>query len=471
MKSAVTSMSRRAVLAALAGTTGYAFAQSFLPGIPNVGLKGNSDPRRTECGVGALMPWADGLYAVTYNSSGKKTGTGLGLYRLDDSLKPESLDKPDGVYANRFIHHHSNQCIIGPYVIDASGKWKRIEGLVEHRLTSTMPHLTDPENRVYFVTMEGLVFEMDISDLKPRLLFNLTEMMKITEQPHFKGGYTAQNRVVVSNNGFFAYGQTQGGLFEWDGGKLWQRISDKPHMDVAARGNMGSVMFCTGWDERSVLLRALVKGNWQLYRLPKASHAFEQGWQTEWMRIREIETEHYMMDIQGMFYELQPIAFEDHIWGVKPVCQHLRTIPDYCSFRGLLAMGGNETSPNEDNNAVSGQPQSGIWFGKSDDLWSWGKPQGWGGPWRNDMVTAGQPSDPFLFTDFRRKVLHLISEKSGSVEIEVDFLGNGTWGRYDTVKLTGGEYHPVFFPDAFSAQWVRLVPNVSCKMTAEFMFT
>ena len=72
------------------------------------------------------------------------------------------------------------------------------------------------------------------------------------------------------------------------------------------------------------------------------------------MRIREIETEHFMVDIQGMFFELQPVAFEGRIWGVKPVCQHLRTIPDYCSFRGMLALGGNETTPNNDNNAVVG---------------------------------------------------------------------------------------------------------------------
>jgi hypothetical protein len=321
--------------------------------------------------------------------------------------------------------------------------------------------------------MEGLFFEMDITDLKPRLLFNLTKDFDITHsrQPHFKGGYTAQGRVVVTNNSFANYGETDGGLFEWDGGKSWRRISNKPHMDVAARANMGSVMFATGWDEKSVLLDALVNGEWQHYRLPKASHAFEYYVQTEWMRIRELETEHYMMDIMGMFYELQPYAFEGHIWGVKPVCQHLRTIPDYCGFRGMLAIGGNENTPNNDNNAVLGQPQSGIWFGKTDDLWSWGRPQGWGGPWRNDPVTAGTPSDPFLFTDFQRKMLHLVSEKAGEVEIQIDFLGNGTWEKYETIKLNGGEYHPVLFADAFSAQWVRLVPSVSCKMTAEFMFT
>src|ERR1017187_7676810 len=30
---------------------------------------------------------------------------------------------------------------------------------------------------------------------------------------------------------------------------------------------------------------------------------------------------------------------------------HLRIIPDYCSLRGMLALGGNETTPNNDNNA------------------------------------------------------------------------------------------------------------------------
>jgi hypothetical protein len=470
MKLTTRTVSRRSILAALVGTTGYCAAQSLLPG-NQLGFKSDNDPFRTECGIGALMPWADGLYASTYNSSGPKNDTGLGLYRIEDTMKMELVDAHHGVYANRFIHHASNQCIIGPYIIDSGGKCRKIDGMAEHRITSTFAHLTDPANRVYFQTMEGLFIEMGIDDLKPRVLFDLRKDFNISHRPHFKGGYTAQKRVVVSNNGFFGYGQTDAGLFEWDGVNPWKRISDKPHMDVMARNDFGNVMFSTGWDEKSVLLEALVDGAWQRYRLPKPSHAFEHGYQTEWMRIREIETEHFMMDIQGMFYELQPFPFEGRIWGVKPVCQHLRTIPDYCSFRGMLAVAGNETTPNGDSNNVAGQAQSGIWFGKSDDLWSWGKPQGWGGPWHNDDVIAGKPSDPFLFTDFRRKMLHLVADKACSVEIQIDFLGNGTWVKYDTVKLTGGGYHPVMFPDAFSAQWVRLVPSASCKLTAEFMFT
>jgi hypothetical protein len=463
-------MTRRSVIAAIAGCAAVR-GQSFLPGIPNVGFRADNVPSRTESGIGALMPWADGLYVVTYNSHKKATGTGLGLYRLDDQLKPEPLHVHNGTHANRMIHHESNQCIIGPYIIDAAGKWRFIEGFEDHRLTSTMRHLTDPANRVYFQTMEGLFFEMDIATLKPRFLFDLIKEMQISKPAHFKGGYTAQHRVVVTNNGFYAYGDTHAGLYEWDGGKSWKRISDKPHMDVAARENMGSVMFSNGWDESSVLLEALVEGQWQRYRLPKASHATEQAWQTEWMRIREVETEHFLMDIQGMFFELQPIAFEGRIWGVKPICQHLRIIPDYCSYRGMLALGGNETTPNGDANAVVGQPQSGVWFGKTDDLWSWGRPQGWGGPWRNAQVAAGTPSDPFLFTGFQRKALHLIAADSVDVEIQIDFLGNGTWVRYDRIKLTGGEYKLTVFPDSFSAHWVRLVPGRSTRMTAEFMFT
>ena len=465
------SFSRRAMLAALAGSTSFAAAQSFLPDIPNVGFRADNVPERTECGIGALMPWADGLYAVTYNSHKKATGTGLGLYRLDERLKPELIHLHNGTHANRYIHHQSNQCIIGPYIIDSQGNWRFIQAFEDHRLTSTMRHLTDPAGRVYFLTMEGLFFEMDIATLKAQLLFDIVKEMKITQPPHFKGGYTAQSRVAVTNNGFYAYGDTNAGLFEWDGGKSWQRLSDKPHMDVAARENMGNVMFATGWDESSVLFSALVKGKWQKYRFPKASHATEQAWQTEWMRIREVETEHYMIDIQGMFYELEPLAFEDRIWGVKPVCQHLRIIPDYCAFRGLLAIGGNQTTPNADNNAVVGQPQSGMWFGKTDDLWSWGRPQGWGGPWRNARVEAQVPSDPFLFTGFERKALHLVASAPVDVEIQIDFLGDGTWVKFDRVKLSGGEYKFFPFPDSFSAHWVRLLPSASCNLTAEFMFT
>jgi hypothetical protein len=437
--------------------------------LPNVGLKADSSAPRSECGVGALMAWADSLWAVTYNSHKARTGTNLWLYRIDEDLKAEPVERHDGTHANRLIHRESSQCFIGPFAIDAGGKVRAIKDLFDHRLTATFRHLTDPANRVYCLTMEGLLYEVDVSTLKATLAVDVLAAMNIKARPHFKGGFTAQGRVVIANNGFYLYGDNDAGLFEYDG-KAWRALSRKPHMDVAARQDMGSVLFCTGWDELSVLLWALVEGKWQTYRLPKASHVYQHAWQTEWMRIREVETEHFLMDIHGMFYELQPIAFQGRIWGVKPICQHLRTIPDYTSFRGLLALGGNQGTPNNDNYALGGQPQSGIWFGKTDDLWSWGKPAGWGGVWRNTVVNAGQRSDPLLMTGFGRKVLHLKAASGARFGIEIDFVGDGSWVELEEVRIAGG-YRAYVFPDGFSAHWVRLRAESAVTATAEFHYT
>jgi hypothetical protein len=318
--------------------------------------------------------------------------------------------------------------------------------------------------------MEGLLFDLDVATLKSNLIVDLVKELSIRAVPHFKGGFTGQKRVVCANNGFYAFGDEQAGLYEWDGRK-WTILSHKPHLDCAGRENMGNVIFCTGWDESSVLFRALVNGKWQRYRLPKASHAYDQAWQTEWMRIREVETEHYMVDVFGAFYELQPIAFENAIWGVKPVCQHLRTIPDYCSFRGMLAIAGNENTPNSEANTVVGQPQSGIWFGKTDDLWSWGKPQGWGGPWRKQAVQKDQPSEPFLMTGFDKKVLHLKSDKPAAFQVQIDFLGDGTWEHYERITTGASGYAYHVFPSGFSAHWVRIIPETDCTASAEFIYT
>jgi hypothetical protein len=462
------SLSRRKLLGALGAAVPLA-AQSQFPGVPNIGFRADMAPARSECGVGALLPWADSLWAVTYNSHMKATGTGLGLYRIGADLKTvEMVHQHDGTHANRMVHQESNQAFIGPYAIDAKGNWKFIPEFEKHRLTATMRHLKDPANMVYFQTMEGLFFEMDVNDRKPRLLFDVVKTMKLSQRPHFKGGFTGQGRTVVSNNGFYEFGDDQAGLYEFDG-KDWKRLSSKPHMDCAGRQDLGGVIFCTGWDESSVLLQALIKGTWHRYRLPKASHAFAHAWQTEWMRIREVETEHFLVDIQGMFLELQPKPFEDSIWGVKPICQHLRIIPDYCAFRGLLALGGNQTTPNHDNNVAVGQPQSGIWFCKTDDLWSYGKPQGWGGPWRRSAVKKGETSDPFLMTGFDKKVLHLKTDKSASFEVQIDFLGAGDWVKYANIDVSGYAFHA--FPPGFSAHWVRIISNTDCVASAEFMYT
>jgi hypothetical protein len=422
------------------------------------------------------MPWAGKLWLVSYVSHKTGSGSGTGLYEIDENLsmrkRPESVV---GTYANRMIHSQSNQLIIGPHIIDVEGNVRTIEEIQEHRLTATMKHLSDSDNKVYFLTMEGLLLEVDVNTLHAEQLFDLNQELGI-KKPHFKGGHTGKGRVVVANNTYeeseFEGSSANGRLAEWDGEK-WKILEEKPFNEVTGRTNMGQVIFATGWDKASAILKVFAPGHWATYRLPKASHAFDHYWQTEWPRIREVESERYLMDCHGMFYELSPVAYSGKIWGVRPISTHLRIIPDFCSWRGFLVLAGNQVTPIGDSNLLAGEAQAGLWLGKTDDLWQFGKPKGWGGPWWEKLVSAGEPSEPYLMTGFDQKVLHLCHDNDHTVEfsIEVDFLGNQTWKTYDVIRVPSNGYAHHEFSAGFSAHWVRVIASLECTATAYFIYT
>lgn len=428
----------------------------------------------TETGIGALIPWADKLWAIGYVAHIR--GDGIGLYEISDDMTmrkhPESVT---GTFANRMVHWESNQAIIGPHVIDPDGTVRTIEALKSHRLTATARHLENPKTMAYFLTMEGKLFEVDLSSLEATELYDLTQEFGIQGQPHFKGAHTAQGRLIVANNTYeepeFLGRRASGCLAQFDGNS-WTILERNPFVEVSGKQNpapgkrYGNTLFATGWDKSSVILRVLHEGKWTRYLLPKASHSFDHTWNTEWMRIREAQTERYLMDIHGMFYELPPMVYGGKLWGIRPISTHLRIVPDFCYWRGLFVMAGDQT-----DNAV-GQPQSGFWFGNIDDLWQMGKPKGWGGPWWETPVRKDTTSDPFLMTGFDKKVLHLNHDSDEVVRfrVEVDFLGDGTFHWYDTFEVPGNGYQHHVFPDGYSAHWVRIKVDQDCKATAYFMY-
>jgi hypothetical protein len=79
-----------------------------------------------ECGTGAVVPWADRLWIVTY-APHKPKGSDDQLYAIDSALRitarPESVG---GTPANRFIHRESQQLFIGLHAIDAQGRVRTI---------------------------------------------------------------------------------------------------------------------------------------------------------------------------------------------------------------------------------------------------------------------------------------------------------------------------------------------------------
>ncbi|MFC1714201.1 hypothetical protein ACFL6S_11045 [Candidatus Poribacteria bacterium] len=431
---------------------------------------------RTEIGIGALMPWADRLWFITYPSSGSGSGKGTGLFSIDENMNiarhPESVV---GTYANRIIHSATNQLIMGPHLIGMEGDIRTIEPLIPHRLTATMTHLEDPKNKVYFLTMEALFFEVDLNTLEVKQLFDLRKELDM-QRPHFKDAYTGHGRVVVANNTYderdFNGKPTQGRLAEWDG-KEWSIIETCQFNAVTGRTSIGTAIFAIGADNASAILKVLVAEDWETYRLPKATHTQDHTVTTEWPRIREIESERWLINCSGMFYELPAMQYGGKVWGVRPISTHLRIIGDFCSWRGLLVLAGDQTTPIGDSNLFVGQPQANLWFGKSDDLWQFGKPKGWGGPWRNETVKANEASDPYLMTGFDRKVLHLRhdADQTANFTVEIDFLGDQTWDTYSVISVPPNGYVHHEFPDGFSAHWVRVTVDKACAATAYFHYT
>ncbi len=431
----------------------------------------------SETGIGALIPWADRLWAVGYVAHIR--GEGIGLYEIRDDfswrLHPESVT---GTFANRLVHWESKQVFIGPHVIDPEGHVRTIPALRKHRLTATARHLTEPKAKVYFLTMEGKLFEVDVATLEATLLANLNDELDLPAgaQPHYKGAFTAQGRLVVANNTYdeneYLGTRHAGRLAEWDGKGEWTILERNPFIEVSGKQNpgagatYGNPLYAVGWDARSVILRVLAGGEWKRYRLPRGSHSWSHTWNTEWMRIREVQTERYLMDAFGIFYDLPALVYGGEVWGIRPIASHLRIVPDFVHWRGMLVLGGDQT-----DNAV-GQPQSGLWFGDVDDLTSWGKPAGWGAVWRHTDVAKDEVSDPFLMTGFDHKVLHLTNESDRAITltVEVDFLGDGSWQLYDALPMAPSGYVHHEFPAAFSAHWVRLRVDAPSRVTAQFFY-
>ncbi|HUX88212.1 MAG TPA: hypothetical protein VMW65_14515 [Chloroflexota bacterium] len=103
-------------------------------------------------------------------------------------------------------------------------------------------------------------------------------------------------------------------------------------------------------------------------------------------------------------------------------------------------MAGNQVTPIHDANPFVGEPQANLWLGKTDDLWQFGKPKGWGGRWWEEAI-------------------------------EVDFLGNQSWHTYDTITVGSRGYAHHEFPPGFSAHWVRLRIDTTCQTTGYFIYT
>ena len=459
-----------------------------------------------ECGTGAVVPWADRLWVITYGPH-LPFGSSDKLYEitgdLQQTVRPESVG---GTPANRMIHRESQQLVIGPYLIDAQRGVRVIPpALMPGRLTGNARHLTDPAHKIYYATMEEGLYEVDVRTLavtglirdgnkpKPGQTKEAHPAKIDSQLPgyHGKGLYSGQGRVAYANNGERSPAALvdpttpSGALAEWRGSGDWQLVRRNQFTEITGPGGVyggehpeTDAIWSLGWDARSLLLMLLDDGKWHAYRLPKASHTYDgaHGWNTEWPRIRDIGEDDLLMTMHGTFWRFPRTFSHANSAGIAPRSTYLKVVGDFCRWGDRVVLGCDDTAKSEFLNkrklkgeiAGPGQSQSNLAFLEPAQLDQFGPALGRGAVWLNDDVKAGVPSDPYLFAGYTRRALHLTHRSAEDVKftLEVDRRGDGTWEVLRTVDIGGAGNAWIEFAPTDAGAWLRIqsdrdVPQVT----------
>lgn len=463
-----------------------------------------------ECGTGAVVPWADRLWAITYGPH-LPFGSSDKLYEITSDLKqivrPESIG---GTPANRMIHKESNQLFIGPYAIDNQRNVRVIPyENMPGRHTGNARHLLDPAGKIYYGTMEEGFYEVDVNSLKPNMLYEdgnvnrkegeMPQESALLPGAHGKGLYSGQGVLVYSNNGETGEAALEhfdieaGGLFEWNG-KEWKLVRRNQFVEVTGPGGIygnsnpeTDPIWATGWDHKSVLLAVRnPKTGWDFFRLPKASHSYDgaHGWNTEWPRIRDIgtgENPDYLMTMHGMFWQFPQSFTASHSSGIRPRSAYLKVIGDFTRWNDRLVFGCDDSANKEFLNKRKhkgeiegpGQSNSNLWFTSFDKPDQLGTTTASGCVWLNDKVQAGDYSEPFLFAGWTDRCAWIQNGGEDKVEFifEIDKNGTQNWSELKTVSLAAGESSFVEFDHRDQGEWIRVKPNAPSIATVSFNYS
>lgn len=457
-----------------------------------------------ECGTGAVVPWQGSLWAITY-SPHCPAGSSDKLYEVTPDLEQRIFEgSVGGTPANRMIHRESNQLLIGPYVIDAERQIRVIPpSSMFGRLTGNARHLTDPENKVYYATMEEGLYEVDVATLDAKCFIRdgnhgAPETGIDSQLPgyHGKGLHSGQGRVVYANNGergprvTVDPTVTSGALAKWLGEGDWQMVRRNQFTEVSGPGGIyGSEtpqtdpIWSMGWDARSLILALLDDGQWYYYRLPKASHSYDgsHGWNTEWPRIREIGQEDLLATMHGTFWRFPATFFRGSSAGIAPRSNYLKVVGDFCRWNDRIVLGCDDsaksefinTRPFKAKHAGPKQSNSNLWFISPEKLDQLGPTIGRGSVWLRDEVKASTPSDPYLFSGYDYRQLHLTHQAPHCVTfmLEVDVAGNDIWKTLKEISVAPGTSDSYVFADTERGAWIRLqADRDAIGVTANFQY-
>ena len=485
--------------------------KSFSGIYPNLAMYNNEG----ECGTGAVVPWNNNLYVITYGPH-LPIGSSDKLYIIDDKKNVIVYDKSvGGTPANRMIHESSNNLFIGPYIINNNGEITVIDPkIMPGRLTGMAKHLTDPENKIYYATMEEGFYEYDLNSNKVTELFtdvNLKSDSYLKQLPdwtgktqnfanlfgvHGKGSYTGQGVLVYSNNGeagglaLKQYDIPSGSLSEWDG-KTWKLVRRNQFVEVTGPGgihgnkNSEDPIWATGWDHRSVIVAVRDYGKgWSFYRLPRTSRSYDgaHGWNTEWPRIREIGdgSDGYLMTMHGMFWNFPKSFSSKSAKGIRPRSAYLKVIGDFARWNNQLVFGCDDSAQKEFLNKRkvkgtlegAGQSNSNLWFINENQLDSLGPTTAEGAVWINEDVKENLTSEAFLLAGWEKRNVWLKNHNGSSSKftLEIDKNGDNKWSVYKVISVPANGSLQEIIPSNIQGEWIRVKVDQAGKYSALFSY-
>ncbi len=472
---------------------------------PHLAYYNNED----ECGTGAVVPWADRLWVITYGPH-LPSGSSDKLYEITPDLRQIVRDESiGGTPANRMIHRESRQLFIGPYAIDENGNVRVIPyNNMFGRHTGNARHLTDPAEKIYYATMEEGFYEVDVNTLGVTTLYedghahqkagDMANYGKLLPGAHGKGVYSGQGVLVYSNNGESSpkalekFDVESGALAEWDG-KDWIIIRRNQFCEVTGPGGIygnpnpdTDPIWATGFDHKSLLLGVRDHGSWSFFRLPKASHTYDgaHGWNTEWPRIRDVgatDQPDYLMTMHGLFWRFPGGFTGTNSGGIRPRSAYLKVIGDFARWKDQLVFGCDDSAQREFLNKRKakggiegpGQSNSNIWFTSLNQPDQLGPSTASGAIWLEEDISAGQASDPFLFSGWTLRSAWIVNHSLHNIELifEMDQTGDGNWEVLKKVKLNPGESKQIAFSDDEKGEWVRVISSENAQVTVQFTYT
>ncbi len=462
-----------------------------------------------ECGTGAVVPWANKLWVITYGPH-FPFGSSDKLYEISQDLAIKTREESiGGTPANRMIHRESKQLFIGPHVVDANGNVRTIPySQMPGRHTGNARHLTDPENKIYYGTMEEGFYEVDVNDLSVNQLYvdgnvvrkegNAAQFSPLLPGAHGKGLYSGQGVMVYSNNGedvpeaLKQFDIEAGALAEWDGTN-WKIVRRNQFVEVTGPGGLygnenpkSDPIWATGWDHRSVILGVRSPEGWSFYRLPKASHSYDgaHGWNTEWPRIRNVGTEaqpDYLMTMHGMFWDFPSGFTAESSAGIRPRSAYLKVIGDFARWQDQLVFGCDDSAQREFLNTRKakggisgpGQSNSNLWFTPLDKPDELGPATAEGALYISEQIEPESPSEPFLFSGWDERMVWISNEgnETTTFEFQVDQNGKNKWTALKSISLKAGESKSMEFTPSDKGEWIRVTTNRPTKATVHFSYT